>query len=421
MKIGFVGLGKLGLACAVAMAAKGHDVLGYDIEPRLMSRTPRPYRETGADGVSPFDDCLAASTLRFAPLSAVVAHAELLFVAVQTPHDPEFEGVTPLPARRADFDYRYLRRAVDDIARVISPKTILVVVSTVMPGTMRAEVVPRLPAGVRLAYNPYFISMGTAMRDFLHPEFTLCGTDEPSAAAALDAFYRTISPAPFYGTSIENAELIKVSYNTYISMKIGFANTIMEMCHHLPGADVDGVTDALTLATDRLMSGKYLRGGMGDGGGCHPRDNIAMSWFAAKIGASVDWCGHLMHARERQTAWLADLMEEHPLPKAILGYSFKAESNIRQGSPALLLKHILEQRGHAVFLHDPLVEGRRVDLTSLRPMVFLIGANHQALKTYRFPAGSVVIDPWRYLPARQSDVQWISIGRGPAVPRLVRQ
>jgi len=102
---------------------------------------------------------------------------------------------------------------------------------------------------------------------------------------------------------LNNAELIKVAYNTYIGMKIAFANTLMEICHKMGNIDVDQVTGALTFASRRLMSGAYLTGGMGDGGGCHPRDNIALSWLAQRLDLSFDWFASVMGAREKQTVW----------------------------------------------------------------------------------------------------------------------
>ena len=92
-------------------------------------------------------------------------------------------------------------------------------------------------------------------------------------------------------------------------MKIVFANVLMEICHKT-GANVDEVTDALKLANDRLISGKYFTGGMGDGGACHPRDNIALSWLSRKLNLSFDWFENIMLARQKQTEWLANLMEE---------------------------------------------------------------------------------------------------------------
>lgn len=288
----------------------------------------------------------------------------------------------------------------------------MVVVSTVLPGTMRRRIMPLAHDKMKLCYNPFFIAMGSTMKDFLYPEFVLFGVHDDGAAKKAAALYRTLTKAPIYLTSVENAELIKVSYNTYIGMKIVFANTLMEMCHKLPGTDVDQVTDALKLATRRLISGSYMSGGMGDGGGCHPRDNIAMSWLARTLGLSCDFFDSLMMAREKQTEWLADLMCEIDLPKAILGYSFKPDTNLTVGSPALLLKSILEERGESVFIYDPLVDEETIDVSRLDPMVFLIGTKHAAFRHLTFPPGSVVLDPWRFITNTQADVRVVALGIG---------
>src|SRR5262249_6729878 len=157
------------------------------------------------------------------------------------------------------------------------------------PGTIRREIFPLVGEHVKLCYNPFFIAMGTTIRDFLDPEFVLFGMRDPEAAERARALYSTLHDRPVYETSIENAELIKVSYNTYITMKIAFANTLMEICHKIEGCDVDQVTGGLALGTQRLLSPRYLGGGMGDGGGCHPRDNIALSWLSRELGLSYDW------------------------------------------------------------------------------------------------------------------------------------
>ena len=417
MRVGFVGLGKLGLPCAVAMEMKGHDVMGYDINPAVMNKSSRPYRETGPDGVAPFDGYLASSGIRFGALEQIAEHSEIIFLAVQTPHDPRYEGTTRIPPERKDFDYLYLRDSTAALASVIRKDTIVVVISTVLPGTVRREIYPLLNRHMKLCYNPYFIAMGTTMQDFLQPEFTLLGSDHEDALHRVKDFYRTIHTAEVYCTSIENAELIKVAYNTFIGMKIAFANTMMEICHQIPNTDVDSITKALALGTKRLLSDRYLYGGMGDGGGCHPRDNIALSWLARELGLSYDWFENVMVARERQTEWLAELMlqysAEYNLPLAILGYSFKAESNITVGSPAVLLKNVLEERGQSVMMFDPLVD-ETLQMSWERPMVFLIGTKHKAFTSYVFPPGSIVLDPWRYIPDGQSGVRVVPLGVGPA-------
>ena len=109
--------------------------------------------------------------------------------------------------------------------------------------------------------------MGTTINDFLNSEIILFGVDDIDAAKKAKEFYRTINKSPFYETTIENAEMIKVVYNTFISTKIAMMNTVMETCHYLPNTDVDAITNALALCTDRIISKKYLYGGMGDGGG----------------------------------------------------------------------------------------------------------------------------------------------------------
>lgn len=416
MKIGFIGLGKLGLPCAVAAALKGHDVMGYDRVPALMNKAPRGYRETGPDGVAPFNPYLACATLRFGTLDEVVDHAELLFVAVQTPHDPRYEGTTRLPEERKDFDYAHVIAAIRDISAAVRRPTTVAIISTMLPGTVRRHLLPVASPLLKICYTPSFIAMGTTMRDYLHPEFVLIGVHDGDAADRIARYFATITEAPQVRTTVENAELTKVAYNTFIGMKIAFANTVMEICHKLPGADAGAVMDILKMARTRLISPTYLDGGMGDGGGCHPRDNIAMSWLARELALSHDLFDDIMRARENQTVWLADLMCDHALPKAILGYSYKPETNIAVGSPALLLRSILEERGHDVRMHDPHIDPA-ADIAAWPAHVFLIGARHRDFERTTFPPGSIVIDPWRYIPANQRGVTVIPVGIGrPAAP-----
>jgi len=412
MKIGFVGLGKLGMPCAVAIAMQGHDVMGFDCVARVLDKSNRGYRETGPDGVSDFNVHLRQSPLRFGTLEEVAHHSEMIFVAVQTPHQPEFEGTTRLTEARADFDYSYLVNAVQSLAAVIHKDTIVVIISTVLPGTIRDRIVPLIHDRIKLVYNPFFIAMGTTMQDFLNPEFVLLGMHDRAALATVMEFYRRIVSAPIHATSIENAELIKLLYNTFIGMKIAFANVAMEVCDKTPGGDVDDVMKCLMLANRRLISDRYLAGGMGDGGGCHPRDNIAMSWFARSKELSFDWFENVMLAREHQTQWLADLMQSYGMPMTILGYSYKENTNITTGSAAVLLKNILEERGAQVAVFDPFVDRDDSHIPKDRPRVYLLGSRHAEFHDYPFIPGSVVIDPWRYLTRRDDHIVYRPVGVG---------
>jgi UDPglucose 6-dehydrogenase len=416
MNIGFLGIGKLGLPIALAIESKGHRVVAHDPadEPRGILRTRRLiYREADAQSL------LERSRIEILPLEELVERSEIIFVAIQTPHEPRFEGVTRFPADTRDFDYRHLCTGVTNLSAAVEAlgrERIVIIVSTVLPGTMRREINPLLGPHSHTCYNPFFVSMGTAIHDFLNPEFVLFGADDPHPASVAEDFYRTIHNAPFHRTSLEEAEIIKVLYNAFVSTKIAFANTAMEICHKIPGADVDVVLGVLRNARQRLTSGEYLGGGMGDGGACHPRDNIALSHLSARLDLSFDWFRSIMEQRERQSDWLADLIELHRAGRdiVILGRSFKPESNILTGSASLLLEAILRERGLPVTSWDPHVDAEHAP-PSGKPFCYLIGTRHPELRTWPFEAGSVVLDPWRFVIV-SSDVELIRIGCGTQPP-----
>ena len=409
MRIGFVGLGKLGLPCALAIESKGHEVMGYDISPDVINTIRRksiPYKEIYAQ------EYLEKSKIKVGTLSQVTEFAEIIFVAVQTPHEERYEGVTRLPEERVDFDYSHLRKAIRDTSREIEKTNedmVVIIISTVLPGTIRRDIKPLLGKHSKLCYNPFFIAMGTTITDFLNPEFVLFGVDDPWAAEKAEMFYHTLHNKPFMKMSVESAELAKVAYNTYITSKIVIANTLMEIAHKMPNVNVDDVTSTLQMATERIVSPKYMQGGMGDGGGCHPRDCIALSWLARKINLSHDIYEDLMKAREDQTSWLADLIEENNpdnFPIVILGKSFKPETNLTVGSPSILLANILKERKLPFVMYDPYVDGEPPNFSK---SLFFIGTKHSCWTELNFPKGSIVIDPWRYIPD-QEGVKIIRVG-----------
>jgi UDPglucose 6-dehydrogenase len=438
MRVSMVGLGKLGLPASYAMASRGLEVFGYD---PAVWHPPRPADCDHEQGLA---EAIRASDgrVRFCDLTDAVNNTDgVVFVAVQTPHEPRFEGVTPLPEDRADFDYTFL---IDAVTRVVSmadalEKDItLAVISTVLPGTLEREIVPLLSDRVSLVYNPSFIAMGTTIRDFLDPEFVLLGGDnEGRVRAVYEALDIAVSfgegelVAPsdpqdevfarVYVTSIRDAELIKVAYNTFIGLKIAFANTLMEICHKT-GGDVDEVTGALKLAHRRLISGAYMDGGMGDGGGCHPRDNIALSWLASELGLSYDLFGSVMECREEQARWLAALVADecrtNDLLPGLLGVAYKPGSHIVTGSAALLVRQFIREEGFDPAIYDPHtgdkvkstlpVMDQRLD----ERKVWLVGCRHPEFVDLKLPEGSIVIDPFRYIPD-QEGVTVVRVGQAP--------
>ncbi len=424
MKIGFIGTGKLGLPVSLVYCSKGHDVICYDVNPAFYngsSAVDNLYKEE----LCPENKVSLKQWLAEHPLQntykhtqsmdEVVNNAGLIFVAVQTPHDPRFEGTERLIADRTDFDYQYLREAMKNLSEAAdrSKKSVVVsIISTVLPGTIRREIFPLLSAHIKLCYNPYFIAMGSVANDCLYPEFILLGNRDPEAVEVTANFYKTITEAPVYFTTIENAEMVKVSYNTFIGTKIAMANTIMELCHHLPNTNCDEVMDALFLANKRLISKTYLRGGMGDGGGCHPRDNIALSWLSNQVGVQYNWYDSIMTAREKQTEFLANCIEDSykqtGLPVVLMGKSFKANTAITTGSPAVLLGNILNEKEIPFRFHDPLCSPNEEKPDT--KAIYFISCAHDIFSTYTLAEGSIVLDPHRkYSPCAEKGT-YIPIG-----------
>jgi len=413
MNVGFIGLGKLGLPCALAIERGGHTVYGYDIDLRVLeilrSRN-LPYKEVFAQ------EYLSDHGINFCAVSEVVKNSEIIFVPIQTPHEPKYEGITRLPPERVDFDYSWLKSGLKNLSDEIQKQgkdKIVVIISTVLPGTISREIKPLLCDHVKLCYNPFFIAMGTTIHDFLNPEFILFGVEDEQAYQKTVSFYRSIIDAPIYRCTLEEAELIKVTYNTFITMKICLANTVMEVSHKLDNVNCDTVMRGLFKASQRVISPKYLLGGMGDGGGCHPRDNIALSWLAKRLDLSYDWYEHLMVCRENQTEWLADMVIEHSnfsnLPVIILGKCFKKETNLTVGSPSVLLRNLLAEKDCHAHMYDPHLT---IDNPPLEyPAIFFIGTNHDAFLQYSFPKGSIIIDPWGMNLKHTENCKYIQVGR----------
>ena len=394
MRIGMIGMGKLGLPVALAIESRGHSVVGTDVNHGVadyLLERKIPYRE---EALQPLLDTHTVGWRE--TIDEVVADSDLIFIAVQTPHAPEYEGVTLLPETRADFDYTYLKEAVAAVAAACAEtktRKTVAVISTCLPGTFRREIKPLLNDYIDYVYTPQFIAMGTVLADYLDPEFNLIGVESAPAADLLERFYTTINDAPPVRTDVTTAEGIKVSYNTWITAKTVIANAWGEMSERL-GMNFDDIHKAWTLADKRLVSTRYMSAGKSDGGGCHPRDNIALSWLAEETGMSHNIWDDLMTAREAYEAWHAEVAVEaaleHELPLVVLGRAFKPETDIQTGSPAMLMAEIL-RLGGARFVHAD-------DVMPTIPAIYFIATQNARYANYEFAVGSVVIDPFGYIP-----------------------
>ncbi len=435
MKIAFIGIGKLGFPCAVALAMKGHDVYGYDNDSRLIEGYER-------GEVTPFEPGLpeqyqsCRKRMHFCgSIDDAIAQSDHIFVAVPTPHAPMHDGSFPYDGVGRNFDNSIIRDCLVEVGRAIGKhagdgrfRTILVI-STTTPGTMVDDLGPAtakavgLPigSGWTMVYNPFFIGQSTVVKDFLNPEFVLLGVPQNDEGKIADLgrgeaisreLYGSLHSQPICPMTWTEAECVKLCYNTYLGLKVLFANTVMELCHRLPGASCDVVNATLKLAKDRLVSTKYMDGGMADGGPCHGRDQMAMSFVAQKLGLSFNIFDSINHGRDAQTSYLADLIqnEQKGRPVVLLGMAFKQGTNQTQGSPAILLANILQQRGVEPILHDPVI--KPYTEMPVEPAVYFISTRWPEYKGFKFRKGDTVIDPWRMIKEVPAGVELIPIGVG---------
>jgi UDPglucose 6-dehydrogenase len=407
--VGFIGIGKLGLACAEVMA-QTYDVTGYDIYPRT-------------------SDKIAISDT----LEGAVKGKDVIFVAVQTPHDPIYDGsqpITHLPNK--DFDYTIVNQVLADINQYVTQDQLVVLISTVLPGTTRRELRKHI-TNARFIYNPYLIAMGSVAWDMVNPDMIIIGTEDGSVtgdAKLLTDFYAPLmqnNPHTAIGTWDE-AEAIKIFYNTFISTKVGLVNMIQDVAMKSGNIDVDVVTDALCASTMRIISTKYMTAGMGDAGPCHPRDNIALRWLAEHLDLGYDIFNTVMHAREIQAknlaVYLSDLQELTDLPIVIHGKAYKPDVDLLDGSYSLLIGSYLTEMGAKYSYSDPLTGDIVADGTTAivllahnRTITYgYTGEMPEQQLYYKLGLSSVVVDPWRTFKTDTKSIKVLHYGNTRLLP-----
>jgi UDPglucose 6-dehydrogenase len=360
-------------------------------------------------------------------LADTVIGKDIIFIAVQTPHDPIYDGsqpITHLPNK--DFDYTIAKQVLADINQYVNENQLVVLISTVLPGTTRRELRECI-TNARFIYNPYLIAMGSVEWDMVNPEMVILGTEDGDVttdAAMMRDFYAPLmqnNPRYAVGTWDE-AECIKIFYNTFISAKLSLVNMIQDVAVKNGNINVDVVTTALANASIRITSGKYMTAGMGDAGPCHPRDNIALRHLSEQLDLGYDIFDTIMMARERQAENLAkfliNLQSQHDLPIVIHGKAYKPNVDILDGSYSLLIGHYLSENSADFSYSDPLTGDYVEDET--RAIVLLAhnqqitygytGQDTEQTLYFRLGQDSVVVDPWRKFHSNDDSILVIHYG-----------
>ena len=377
MRISFIGLGKLGMPCAEALAKKGYtDIAGYDV-------------------LQKHSDLVDIKS----SLADAIKNRDVVFIATPTPHEEGYDGREPTSHKQPkDFNYDEVKKVLTECNNLMNYEQVVVLISTVLPGTIRREFDP-IMTNVKLIYNPYLIAMGTVGYDMINPEMIMIGTKKGIEETAVKAgwlknLYRDIcenDPRIEFGTW-EEVEAMKIFYNTFISNKIALVNMMQDVANKLGHMDVDKVTQALAKSTKRIVSPAYMKAGMGDGGACHPRDNIALRWLAKELDLGYDMFETIMTAREKQAENMAKEILKHGENVFFTSDSYKPGTDLVDGSYSLLVQYYVRKHGGQIVngIDTPVQVIVRVHETDQ------VSADDK----------TIIFDPWRSYPIADNVVYY---------------
>ncbi|MFN7634154.1 MAG: UDP-glucose dehydrogenase family protein, partial [Acetobacteraceae bacterium] len=354
MRITMIGAGYVGLVSGACFAEFGHDVVVMDNDPAKIAALQggrMPIYEPGLDRL--VAENVADRRLSFSTdLAAAVAGADAVFLAVGT------------PSRRGDghADLSYVFAAAEQVAAALTQPAVIVTKSTVPVGTGRRvrEVLRRARPDLALevASNPEFLREGSAIGDFMRPDRVVIGVESEAALVVLKRLYRPLYliETPVLATSLETAELIKYAANAFLATKITFINEIADLCERV-GADVHDVARGMGL--DGRIGRKFLHPGPGYGGSCFPKDTLALARTAEDAGSRLRIVETTIAVNEARKAAMADRIiaacggSVAGRRIAILGLTFKPETDDMREAPSLVILPRLVAEGAEVVAHDP--------------------------------------------------------------------
>jgi len=342
---------------AVCFASQGYNVIGVDINQQAVNALDNgqaPAQEKGLEALTSANQERLRATLS---AEDAVLNSEISFVIVPTPSD-----------HRGAFTLQYAKQAfcefgLDSFPQGRLPRYRDEQYRAAWKHTFRAVAILEEESGklcgedFGLCYNPEFIALGSVIHDFLNPDFYLLGQFDDRSGDMLNSVHQRVSQnkAPVKRMSLENAELAKIAVNSFVTMKISYANMLAEFCEKIPGGDVHVVSDALGM--DQRIGRKYLTGGFGFGGPCFPRDNMALDFIGQSLG--VD--SRLLETNDKYNR---NLPSKHVgqickfLPDgatvAVLGLSYKPDTHVIEESPGIYLCQELGNAGFRVIGHDTL-------------------------------------------------------------------
>ncbi|TAK84952.1 MAG: nucleotide sugar dehydrogenase [Betaproteobacteria bacterium] len=353
MKISVLGLGYVGAVSAGCLARDGHEVIGVDPERTkvdLINAGKSPIIEKDIGQI--INEQVAAGRLRATPqVPDAVRHTDMVLVCVGTPSQPN-----------GGIDLRYVRRVCEQIGRTLASHhgaPVIVMRSTMLPGTMREVVIPTLEkfSGRRageefgVCINPEFMREGTAVHDYYHPPKTVIGEVNRASGDLLAAVYAKM-PGPLVRTDIETAEMVKYADNAWHALKVGFANEIGNVCKALE-VDAHKVMDIFCQDQKLNLSPYYLKPGFAFGGSCLPKDVRALLYKAKTLDLCLPILGAILPSNHLQIErGVQAVVEKGNKKVGILGFSFKAGTDDLRESPMVELTERLIGKGYDLRIYD---------------------------------------------------------------------
>ncbi|MCZ6799079.1 MAG: nucleotide sugar dehydrogenase [Nitrospirae bacterium] len=434
--VSVIGLGKLGCTMAGCLASRGFNIIGVDVSQKAVNALNAGHasaQETGLDELIRENKQRLRATLNH---EDAILNSDLSFVIVPTPSD-----------ERGAFTIQYAAYAFEAIGKALAKREkyhTVVLTSTVLPGSTRYGLLPILEkfSGKQcgkdfgLCYSPEFIALGTVIRDFLNPDFYLVGEFDKRSGATLESVNSRVAlnQAPSKRMSIENAELAKLSVNSFVTLKISYANMLADLCERIPGGDVDVVSDAIGL--DKRIGRRYLTGGFGYGGPCFPRDNVALNFIGNYLGASTP----LLEVNDNYNRTISPRFVDKLTPHlrkgatvAVLGLAYKPLSHVIEESGGIYLCLALSNRGFRVMGFDPLATAEAYVALHMHALVsdslaaclqdaecILVTTPDEVFKSLKpedFLAKKesvTIVDFWRCLPdaiRAHPKIQYVPVGR----------
>lgn len=354
--ISIIGLGKLGLPLALLYAKKGYAVIGYDVSSASIGRLrdgESPIAEQGIEGI--LNGCKA--TISFTTEVEDIVKSDVTFVVVPTPSNKD-----------GSFSSAYIEEALQALGPSLKKKKgrhIIVITSTVSPGTMEEKIKPliehltkkKIGVEIGLCYSPELIALGSVIHDMQYPDLIFIGESDEKTGTQVSKIRKSIckNSPPIVQTNWINAELIKLSLNAYITSKISYANMVARICEHTPHADSAVVLQ--TIGLDSRIGSKYLKGGLGYGGPCFPRDTLSLSAAIKRVGLDIQLPQATHTFNQRQIQYLFDVVKRYIKQNdkvGILGLGYKQGTDVIDESQGMMLLNLMLSRGIYATAFDPL-------------------------------------------------------------------